>query len=360
MKACYIHVPFCNSICAYCDFVRCGYQVGLAQKWLHRMEMDLDKKKSHCFETVYIGGGTPTALNDEQFETLLKMLLPYAKYCKEYTIEANPDSLSDKKLKILKKYFINRISLGVQTFQKELQDVILRKHTINEIKTLINQIQENGIHNISIDLMYGLPTQTMDMWKDDLRIAVALNIQHISLYALTIEKNSQFGRNCIQGSSPQVEADMYEYAIDFLSKNGFEHYEISNFSHHGFESQHNQIYWNYDDFIGIGCGASGKEHHCRYENTRNLHTYIKEGASSEVINLSKEDEMFETIMMGLRMKKGISLSNFYQKYNIDVIDYYKEAVYKNVKCGYLIVDKNTMKTTYQGMLMLNTVLVEFL
>lgn len=360
MKACYIHVPFCNSICAYCDFVRCKYQTGLVNKWLDRVELDIADLHVDELKTIYIGGGTPSALNENQLTRILQAILPYTKTVEEYTIEANPDSLTEEKINILIQNNVNRLSLGVQTFQDDLQNIIQRKHTLTEIKQLINLVREKGIKNISIDLMYGLPTQTMDAWKKDLEIAVSLPIEHISLYALTIEEHSEFGRKHVQNMDSQMEADMYEFAIDYLSKHGYEQYEISNFALKNYESRHNQMYWNYQDFVGIGCGASGKEHHSRYDNTSNLHTYITAGASPEVLELSKKDEMFETVMMGLRMKKGLSLTRFEETYHVDFESYFSKAIQKNINNHFLIIEDGYIKTTYQGMLLLNSVLLDFL
>lgn len=360
MEACYIHVPFCKDICAYCDFVRCRYQKNVADAWLRRMKEDITQTMTSHFKTIYIGGGTPTALSDEQFDTLLQTIKPYTLSCIEYTLEANPDSLTMNKIELLQKGKVNRISLGIQTFQQSLQHTIHRFHTIEHIQQLLSNLHRHDIHNVSIDLMYGLPKQTFEMWKQDLETAVSLSITHISLYALTIEEHSEFGRKGVQPADTVLEADMYEYAIKFLNEHGFQQYEISNFAKYGMESKHNITYWNYEDFIGIGCGASGKELHCRYENTRNIHTYIKEGSSPNIIPLSKQDEMFEMIMMSLRMTRGMDIQEFQQRFNIDVRCKFKQALQTNIEKKYLYIQDDFLRTTYQGMLLLNDILLDFL
>lgn len=360
MKACYIHVPFCKEICAYCDFVRCRYQKQIADKWLHRILADIDAKLSQNVESIYIGGGTPTALSDSQFSSLLQKIEPYTVNCTEYTIEANPDSLNDEKIALLEKSHVNRISLGVQTFQPLLQEIIARKHCYSEIEQLLARLHQHQISNISIDLMYGLPEQTMAMWKEDLRLAVSLPISHISLYSLTIEEHSKFGREGIRNMDAQEEADMYEFAISYLKEHGFLHYEISNFAKAGKGSKHNLAYWNYDDFIGIGCGASGKEQHERYDNTKNIHTYIMQGACPTIISLQEDDEQFEMLMMSLRKSEGLDLIEFGRRFNIEFLKSYQQSVKKNIEKGFLIIKDNHLQTTYQGMLVLNDVLIDFM
>lgn len=362
MKACYVHVPFCKDICAYCDFTRCRYQKQLADKWLSKIQQEINHKlNGEVIDTLYIGGGTPTALSNEQFYALLQTLYPFIKKVNEYTIEANIDSLTENKVKIMKQYGVNRISLGVQTLQPPLLKCIHRTHTIQQIKDCIQLLKKHGIKNISIDLIYGLPEQTLKMWEDDLHIVLReFDITHVSLYALTIEDHSEFGRKHIVNIDSEIETQMYETAIQTLENVGFHQYEISNFAKEKCESKHNQVYWKYDDFIGIGCGASGKQQHCRYENTNNLHTYITKGATPNVIELNKEEEMFEMIMMSLRMRAGLSLSSFEKKFNRSFLEEYQEPFTQQLHKNMLYQEGDFIKVTYEGMLLLNDVLLAFL
>lgn len=359
-KALYVHVPFCDHICAYCDFTRCRYYAPLANTWLDAIAKELQTKQIQDVTTIYIGGGTPTSLSSKQFIQLLTLLQPYQHSGQEYTIEANADSLTDEKIQILKRFGINRISLGAQTFQPDLLKKIQRVADYSMIKDCIQRLHTSGIDNISIDLMYGLPEQTMALWKADLEIAYQLPIQHISLYALTIEEHSTFGRAGVKPCEDTLEAQFYEEAIAFLTKHDFKHYEISNFAKKGYASKHNIAYWNYDDFYGIGCGASGKENHVRYDNTRNLHTYVTQGAMGDIVSLSKLDEMFEMIMMGLRMRKGVSDKLFQERFQVSISDVFKDAMDSQIALGNLCFKDGYLYTTYQGMLVLHTVLVDFL
>lgn len=359
-KALYVHVPFCNSICAYCDFMRCGYHAPLADQWLQAIHRECQQKTMDGVSTLYIGGGTPSSLSKSQLTQLLTILQPYAEDVIEYTMEANADSLSEDLMEVLKTFHVNRISLGAQTFQTDLLQLIQRKADRTMIQSCIASLHEHGIHNISIDLMYGLPTQSMKSWMEDLEIAVQLPITHISLYALTIEEHSKFGREQVSPCDENLEADFYEYAIAYLTKHGFEHYEISNFAKPGYRSNHNMAYWHYNDFYGIGCGASGKEAHVRYENTRNLHTYVTQGACPQTTPLSLQDEMFETIMMGLRVVDGVSEEAFRQRYQCSLQEVYADAIAKHIQRGNLIFEQGSLRTTYQGRMLLHEVLLDFL
>lgn len=356
----YVHVPFCKDICAYCDFMRCRYYAPLADKWLQRLRLELHEKHIDPIETLYIGGGTPSALATHQLEALLQMLAGYTKSVQEYTIEVNADSLTDEKIELLSRYGVNRISMGAQTFQNKLLKIIDRKADRNMIVERIDQLHQAGIHNISLDLMYGLPKQSLSMWEDDLRMAVQLPISHISLYSLTIEEHSVFGRTNVQPCSSELEADMYEVAIAILTKHQFEHYEISSFAKAGRRSLHNQMYWHYEDFYGIGCGASGKQQHIRYDNTKNLHTYIQEGCKCEPIVLRKEDEMFELLMMSLRLQEGLSIAEFQNRFQVSIFDVYGNVLQEKLAQGLLLYENGYLHTSKKGMLLLNDVLVDFL
>lgn len=362
MRACYVHVPFCNDICAYCDFVRCRYHKGLANKWLSRMQNDIEKTLCNAhLRTMYIGGGTPSALDINQLERLLQSLYPHIKQVEEYTIEANIESFDEAKIKLCTAYGVNRVSLGVQSLQPTILENINRHHTKEDILHCIHNIRKQGIENISIDLIYGLPKQSFAMWKEDLKEVVdTFFITHISLYALTIEEHSTFGRNKVKNIDPGVETDMYEYAIMYLEEHGFEQYEISSFKKKDYASKHNLAYWMYDDFYGIGNGASGKYGNYRYDNTRNLQTYIEKGASPNKILLSDEDQMFEMLMMSLRLKQGIDALLFQTRYGVDLFVHFKDAIEKNKKAGLLLQEGHYVKTTYKGMLLLNEVVMDFL
>lgn len=362
IRALYVHVPFCDSICAYCDFGRCKMQPSLADQWLLAVERELRiRNLSDTLETMYIGGGTPSALSVSQLDKLLSLLDEYAKGIKEYTIEANPENLCMEKLTVMKKHGVNRISLGVQSFNDELVKRIERHHDQGRINQVLELIHAVGIHNISIDLMYGLPGQSLKLLAEDVdKAASDSRISHISIYSLTIEEHSKFGLQGIEPCDNELEGLMYELICNTLPKYGYEHYEISNFAKSGFESKHNQMYWQYEDYAGIGCGASGKENHIRYDRPFQLLDYLRNEEKCELIRLNKKDEMFEMIMMGLRMKKGIELKRFEELFNCSLLDVYASAVHDNINCGWLILNDGRLFPSDQGMTFLNDVLLPFM
>ncbi len=359
--AMYVHIPFCNSICSYCDFTRVKCNDDLIDKYLNSLEYELNEcVQDTSFKTIYIGGGTPTSLNLVQLERLLKMLFKYTREVIEYTIEVNPETIDESKVQLLKKYKINRVSIGVQTTSDRLLQRINRNHSWNQVKDVVKMFNENGIFNISLDCLYSLPTQSCDDVKTTLQHFIDLGVSHISLYSLTIEENSVFGRDKTSKCSDELEEEMYFTAINLLKKSNYSQYEISNFAKNGFESLHNQVYWNYEDFYGVGLGASGKYNHQRYDNTTNFIDYFKHQWKKNQIELSLDDEIFEALMMGLRLKKGIYISDFNQRFNIDLLQYYKDSIDYNVKKHWLEINEGHLRCTDGGYPLLNSILGHFI
>lgn len=360
IKALYLHVPFCKTICAYCDFCHVIYQDNIVDKWLHNIALELAELDLNDLSTIYIGGGTPTSLSNDQLNQLLSLLSPYANNIDEYTVEVNPETMNDDKYYILQKYGVNRISMGLQSTNDRLLKMMNRKHSFNDVKHVINKFKEVGIDNISLDLMYSLPTQTIAEFKESIELACSLDIKHISLYSLTIEENTIFKRLGYESLDDDTEADMYEMACALLPSLGFKQYEISNFGKLGYESKHNQAYWNYDNFYGVGCGASGKENNIRYDNVDNVYQYVKDYHQRSIIELSEEDMMFENIMMSLRMVKGLDIDVFNRRYNTDFLKRYEGVIAKMVDAGLVIVDEGYLRCSDYGLRIANTVIEEFM
>lgn len=356
-KSLYIHVPFCDHICAYCDFERCRSHPYLMEEWL-KVTIDKINELDEQLTTIYIGGGTPSALSCDQLESLLSSLDRFQPI--EFTMEANIENLTKEKIALLVKHQVNRISLGVQTLNDELLNIIHRHHTKEDIFSKIKEMDEAGIHDISVDMMYGLPSQTLEVWLMDLdEITSCKQVTHVSIYSLTIEENSYFGRHGFQKAKDELEEDMYFNAIEHLEKKGFHQYEISNFSKDQHESLHNITYWNYEDFIGIGCGAYGKENHIYYHSPFRLDLYIQNKLEREEIFLSQQDEMFEMVMMGLRMKKGISLQRFKELFNCELWDVYRITLQKHMP-SLLKIEDDHLKCTEKGFALVNTILIDFM
>ncbi|SJZ86610.1 radical SAM family heme chaperone HemW [Anaerorhabdus furcosa] len=361
MKALYVHVPFCDSICAYCDFCRVKSNQTIIDKWLDAFAIEVeDRLIKDKYDTVYIGGGTPTCLNEKQLEKMLSLIYPYTRNVIEYTIEINPESLNEKKCSILKKYGINRASIGVQTISDNLLKLIGRKHTKEDVIQCIKWLKKKDITNISCDCMYSLPTQTIQDVEDTLSFICSLDIPHISIYSLTIEENSQFNRDGYQALDDEIEADMYEFIIQYLENHWFMQYEISNFSKPGYQSLHNLHYWQYDDFVGLSLGASGKEENCRYDCTTNFVEYFRHNYFKEIIPLSKGEQMFEFIMMGLRLKDGFSMQEFQKKFAYDFSEVYKNELQLAQEKGYLVIHQDRVKCSDMGYRICNTVIEMFM
>lgn len=361
MSYLYIHIPFCSSICHYCDFKRSIYNEQQVNQYLKVLVNDFNSITKDELKTVYIGGGTPSCLNEKQLQFLLKSLKPYLKNVMEYTIESNIESLCKNKVRILLDNKVNRISLGVQSLQDKLLKIMNRKHSKEDVLSTIEHLYQWGMKNISVDLIYGLPFQTLEMWKEDLEILCSNPyINHISLYSLTIEKNTVFDKLNYALCANELEADMYEMAIHICSKHGFHQYEIANFAKTNYESQHNQAYWRYENFYGLGLGASGKTDDYRYTNTGSIHAYCECKHLVEKEYLNKQDKMFEHIMMSLRMRKGLDIKRFEALYHIDFYKHYKNTLDKYAKNSQLYIKDDFLCVSEKAMFYLHDILVDFM
>jgi len=351
----YLHVPFCKSICYYCDFCHRLYNEKMVDEWLNEVGKEIKLKNiNKKLKTIYIGGGTPTSLSYSQLKLLLTLLKPYSSNVLEYTIEINPETIDIDKILLLKEYGINRVSIGIQSFNDHLLKMMNRKHTKDDVLKVIKMFRDNDITNITCDLMYSLPNQSTNMFISDIKQLIDLKIPHLSFYSLTIEENTVFYKKGYDALDCDIEADMYIKARDLLTNFNYNQYEISNYCLKGYESKHNIGYWLYDDFYGIGMGASGKENHLRYDNTKSFQEYLKGNYIFESIKLSKDEEIFEALMMNSRLKEGIDILSFNERYDIDLLDYYNDQIKNNPNVR--IVDNHLIFNRD----ILNTVLVDFI
>ena len=313
----YIHIPFCESICDYCDFAKLQYFHSFAEKYLTALNKELDERVDNFeLKTIYIGGGTPTSLDDAQFEKLLKMVMPYFKHVEEYTVEANPESLSLSKIKLLHKYGVNRLSIGVESTDDKILKSINRKHTFEDVKRAVELARENGINNINLDLIIGLPNVSEKMLEKDIINILSLNPDHVSCYSLTVHEHTVFYINGIEEPVEEFAYDAYKHINEILEENGYVHYEISNWAKPGKESKHNLVYWNNERYYGIGLAASGYLDNIRYKNTTNFNKYISFKNEIEQEIVATKDEIEYEIMLKLRTRLGLDLSDFKTKYNI--------------------------------------------
>ena len=357
----YLHVPFCASICYYCDFARQIYRRETVDAWLKAIQTELESvQPSHSLETIYIGGGTPSSLSEDQLETLLCLLDSYRTETKEYTVELNPETVSEEKLNCLKRHGVNRLSIGIQSGDEALLARMNRKHTKADIHRLVVQINACGFSNISMDLIYGLPNETMKQVEADLNYVLDLKPTHLSLYSLSIEPGSVFGKQGVQPIDEDLEAEMYESIVRRLLQEGYEHYEVSNFARPGKQSIHNRNVWQYKDFIGIGYGAWGKEGNVRYDHAGSLQAYLKNPCYREKVLLSDLERQFETLMMGLRLSEGVFLKQYQEQFGCLPADTFPVSIAKGIRRGYLEEEKDMLRCTGQGMELLNSILVEFM
>lgn len=359
-KSLYVHIPFCDHICGYCDFVRVGYLDSLADKYLIELRKDLQQIEGPV-SSIYIGGGTPSSLSVDQLDLLFDSLNHLINDQIEITCEANPESLTEEKIIKLKALGVNRISLGVQSTQDEFLKKLGRLHSYQDVLDVIALLAKHGLANVSLDFIYGVPNQKLEDLENDLKQIINLNPNHISLYSLTIEPNSEFGRLNVKEVEPSLETAMYEMIQETLTQAGYDHYEISNFCKENYQSKHNLGYWHYDDFIGVGIGASSKNGNTRMTNASNLNDYLNgERNYLEVTQLSDQDLIFEHLMMSLRLREGINIESFNKKHKINLLDYYQDQINHFVKRGLLLVSKTHLKASDNGRLMLHDILVEFM
>lgn len=333
MLGLYIHIPFCHSICPYCDFCKSVSNENKQKEYVKALctEMKIKNIDNYSFNTVYIGGGTPSSLPLKLLEILLEELNKTInlKNLKEFTIEVNPQDINEELVKLFSKYHITRVSIGVQTFVPKLQNLINRFITKEELIEKIRLLNQYQITNINIDLIYAIPTQNMKDVDYDLSIVTKLNISHISYYSLILEEHTVFYHLYKQKKlhliSEDLEAKMYHHICNFLKKNKFNRYETSNFSKKGYRSIHNLIYWNCDEYLSLGASGSSYYNHCRFTTTYNINNYIK-GAEINKIELeeknelSQQDEEHEMIILGLRKRNGINIKKFYQKFARTIFD----------------------------------------
>lgn len=358
----YVHIPFCDHLCSYCDFCKVFYQEDKVEIYLQKLQEELiNLKIDHCLSTIYIGGGTPSSLSLLQLETLLTMLQPYVdSTIKEFCIEVNPESMTKEKMKILKEYGITRLSIGVQSFQDKIVKAIDRHHCFKDVLNVFDWAKECDIENLSIDLMYGLPTQTKADIDQDLAIVATLPICHISYYSLILEDHTVLKNKAYQPITMEEEECLNTYIDTRLETLGFKKYEVSNYAKEGYQSIHNLVYWQYDNYYGIGVGASSKIDHQMLEHTRNIDAYIQGKETVTIETMSLEDQVFTNIMMSLRLLEGIDIEKIKQRYQVDLLEKYQKVIEKYQRLKMLEIVDNKLRCTKDSILLLNSILLDFM
>ena len=366
----YVHIPFCTQICYYCDFSKVFIKNQPVDAYLEHLIQETRSYEIGKLRTLYIGGGTPTALSAQQLAYLLTELpkVMDLSELEEFTIEANPGDLDPDKIAVLKDSQVNRVSLGVQTFDNKMLKKIGRSHQEQDIYDNIRHLKQDGFDNISIDLIYALPGQTMDQVKENVAKAIDLDIPHMSLYSLILENHTVFMNRMRRGKLPlpkeELEAEMFEYIIEELEKAGFEHYEISNFSKPGFESRHNLVYWDNAEYYGLGAGASGYVDGIRYKNHGPIRHYLEavEAGKARITeeHLTLEEKMEEELFLGLRKKTGVSKARFEEKFGVSFDQRYGQVVASLTEQGLLVPDDKQVRMTKRGLFLGDTVAEKFI
>lgn len=375
MLGLYIHIPFCVTKCKYCDFNSFKIDLNEKIKYLNYLgeEMKLYKEeiKNREIDSVFVGGGTPSILNENEINILFEKIKENfnIKSNAEITMECNPGTLTLNKLKVMKKSGVNRLSIGLQAVQNHHLKYIGRIHTFEEFEKNYHDAKQMGFDNINIDLMYALPNQSREDWMESLEKVVKLNPTHISAYSLILEENTElfkmYERDEFNLLEENTDIEMYEYTIDYLKSHGYNQYEISNYAKDNFECKHNVLYWKCEEYVGIGASASGYFNGIRYNNICELDNYEKMILEGEKPieweeKLSIKDEIEESIFLGLRMNEGIQISDFKEKYNFDFEKEYKNEIEKLSKMELIEIDNNLMKLTQKGREISNSVFVEFI
>ncbi len=355
----YIHIPFCKSICSYCDFCKMNYDMFDVSKYLGVLEEEIkDNYKNELINTLYIGGGTPSALSIDE----LKKLFDIIKVIKlsdnlEFTIEVNVLDINEEMLELFKVNKVNRLSIGVESVNDKYLEFLNRKHSKEDVINKIS-IVKKYFDNFSIDLMYAFPNQTKEEVLSDLSFVVGLNPKHISIYSLIIEEHTKIFIDKVKPIDDETESDMYYNIIRYLKENSYEQYEISNFSKEGYQSKHNLVYWNNKEYYGFGLGASGYIDGVRYTNTRSIFNYLKHKYVLDKEEVTKNISMENELIFGLRKIKGISINDFNKKYNGSIYDVFniKDLINKKL----LSLDGDRLFIPIDKLYVSNSILVNFI
>ena len=357
VKSAYIHIPFCNNICSYCDFCKLLYNKNFVKKYLDALEKEVTNNyKNEVLDTIYVGGGTPSSLSVSELNKLFSIIKIF-KLSKEYefTFEVNIEDITEEKLEKLKENKVNRLSIGIESFNDKYLKYLGRNYTSVIIKEKV-ELAKKYFDNINVDLMYALKNESLDDLEKDIDKILTLDIKHISCYSLIIEKNTKLYIDNTKYISDDLDSDMYDL-IDKKLENKYHRYEVSNYSITSYESRHNLTYWKNNEYYGFGLGAAGYIDNIRYTNTRNLSKYISGSYERQEEVLTKEDKIKYEFILGLRLTSGINKDNFNKKYgiNINEIKIIKELINK----GLLIDDKINIYVPKKYFYVLNDILVNF-
>ena len=374
-RAVYVHVPFCLHHCGYCDFALVANRDHLIPQYLAALEQELQAHRRHAenivdVDTIFIGGGTPTHLSPETLQSLFTLIYQHFRPTTgaEISVEANPDGLDDERLDVLRSNGVNRLSLGVQSFDDAVLKTLERTHTGDQALQTVERCS-NWFPNVSLDLIFGVPGQSAVSWQQSLDTATSLPVKHVSTYGLTFEKDTPFFRREQHGqlkrTPDELERTMYLDAITHLSACGLQHYEVSNFAQPCFECRHNMVYWKADEYFAFGPGAASYLNGVRRTNTRSVLRWLKawqqgEAAVEDCEELSNEEKAREAIMLALRMRKGLNVPEFESRFGLIFAELAGDALQQHIDSGFLVRQSDFVSLTIEGLLIADTVISDFL
>ncbi|MCI0666343.1 MAG: radical SAM family heme chaperone HemW [Acidobacteria bacterium] len=375
----YIHIPFCLSRCHYCNFATGGYQPELVRRYLIALENEIERalistnrgNSMRSVDTVYFGGGTPTTMTIEQFSSLITLCrrnfeLPPDDF--ELTSEANPGSISQDYLQDLRAIGVNRLSFGVQSFDDGELQMIGRTHTADDARAAIKAARTAGFDNISIDLIAGLPEQKLETWRRNLAEAFALAPDHLSVYLLELYQDApllhRIKRGELRAIDDELTVEMYFMLMDEAEKEGYEHYEISNWARPGFASKHNLKYWTDAPYWAFGVSAAGYDGRSRWSNTRNINEYLERidrGCSpvAESVDLDSDDRQSENLFLRLRLKEGVNLREHRERFGVDVADRYQAELSRLRDADLIELVEDHLVISRKGKVLANEVFAAF-
>ncbi|MCF7925892.1 MAG: radical SAM family heme chaperone HemW [Candidatus Izimaplasma sp.] len=368
MTGLYLHIPFCKAICTYCDFVKTRAKPEKQHSYIQALIEEIEQNKTYIasIDTIYIGGGTPSSLSYSDLSKLFTSIQKTTDLSRvsEYTIECNPDDITPQLVQLMRDYGINRVSLGVESFDNHILKKMNRTHQKETIFKAIDILRKGDLNNISIDLIFAYPGQTLTSVLEDINYAVTLDVPHISSYSLILEEKTVLAYKVAQKQEriidEETEALMYTKVIETLKTKGYRHYEISNFAKHGYASKHNLLYWTDQSYIGLGVGAHSYINHKRLMHTPNITSYINSQHNNfaSVILEDVSNPLQDACMMGLRLIDGLYVPRIEATYNIQLFDQFPE-LHTVIKQGLLIYDDDYLKLTPKGQLFGNQVFAIF-
>lgn len=373
MAGIYIHIPFCKTRCAYCDFYSTTHEE-LKQQYIKAVCKELHQRKDYLkgeiIQTIYIGGGTPSQLDIGQIVQLLEAIDSTFSIAThpEITLEANPDDLSENYIERLKQTPINRISMGIQTFNNTTLRLLNRRHTSQEAQEAVGRLRKHGFQNISIDLIYGLPGEGIEQWETNLQQAIALNVEHLSAYHLTYEEGTPLYRMLEKGEVSEVSEEhslaCFNMLIDKLKEAGYQHYEISNFCLPNEHSRHNSSYWQGIPYLGCGAAAHSFDGASRQWNVADIRAYIqgieKGDPCYEMETLDTPTRYNEYIMTGLRTSHGISLAEIAQRFGQPYADTCKKSATPHLESGKLIIESHRISLSREGIFVSDAIICDLM